>query len=89
MKNFSGKYALSVHTDPKTQQNYIKLPIADLAELSYMQQALLEGLLYLNQLEDQRPGKELQNSRYWLLKIVLATYPGEELEGVSEWLKNE
>jgi len=60
-QDFTGKYALTLHTDPHTEENYIKLPVADLAELGYMQQAILE--------------------------ILLASYPQEELEGISEWLK--
>jgi len=87
-KDFTGKYALTLHTDPHTEENYIKLPVANLAELGYMQQAILDGLLYLVQIENKQDEKELQNSMYWLLKILLASYPQEELEGISQWLKS-
>ena len=86
--NFNKRYALTLHKDPHTEENYIKLPVVDLAELGYMQQAILDGLLYLVQIENRQEEKELQNSMYWLLKILLASYPQEELEGISEWLKS-
>jgi len=50
-QDFTGKYALTLHTDPHTEENYIKLPVADLAELGYMQQAILDKKnwkVYLN-----------------------------------------
>ena len=84
LQEFTKRYALTLHTEP--DGNYIKLPIADLRELGYMQQALIQGIQMLTQIEDAHK-KESENSIYWLCKILLAGYPQEELEGLSEWFK--
>ena len=84
LEEFTKRYVLTLHTD--TGENYIKLPIADLGELGHMQQALLNGIAMLTQLDDDQR-KEAENTMYWLCKILLAGYPQEELDGLSEWLK--
>ncbi len=85
LQEFTERYAVTLHTDLKG--HYLKLPIDDLNELAYMQEALLAAIAMLTQVEDVYK-KEVENSIYWLCKILLAGYPGEELEGLSEWLKN-
>ena len=84
LQEFTKRYALTLHTEP--EGNYIKLPIADLSELGYMQQALVQGIQMLTQIEDIHK-KESENTIYWLCKILLAGYPQDELEGLSELLK--
>ena len=83
---FTARYGCTVHTDPATGERYIRLPITDLDELGYMQQALLQAALLLTRTTDP-PEKADDNSMYWLCKILLASYPQDELEGLSEWLK--
>ena len=85
-QEFTARYAHTLHQDPKTQENYIKLTIDDLGDLGHMQQALLNGIAMLTQLDDEHR-KEAENTMYWLCRILLAGYPQEELEGLSEWLK--
>ena len=85
---FTARYGRTLHTDPDTKENYLKLPVADASELAYMQEALLQAIQLLTQTEGKHK-KESQNSIYWLSKILLAGYPGHELEGLAEWLKNE
>lgn len=66
--------------------NHIKLPISDLGELGQMQQALLGGIAMLTQLDDDQR-KEVENTMYWLCRILLAGHPQDELEGLAEWLR--
>lgn len=84
LQEFTQRYAVTLHAEP--EGNYIKLPIADMSELGYMQQALLNAIATITQTEDAHK-KESENSIYWLCKILLAGYPQEELEGLSEWIK--
>jgi hypothetical protein len=88
LQEFTARYAHTLHQDPNIKENYIKLPIADLGELGHMQQALLNGIMMLTQIEDEHR-KEAENSIYWLCKILLEGHPQEELDGLSEWLKNQ
>ncbi|OEJ99384.1 hypothetical protein A8C32_09495 [Flavivirga aquatica] len=85
---FKTRYLHTLQTDPKTKQNYIKLPITDLSELIYMQESLLENIVLLTQLEKRHyKSEQLQSAIYWLCKILLISYPNTELDGLSEWLK--
>ena len=86
LQEFTARYAHTLHRDPNTEENYIKLAIADLSELGQMQQALLNGIAMLTQLDDDQR-KEAEHSMYWLCRILLAGYPQEELDGLAEWLK--
>lgn len=86
LQEFTTTYGHTLHQNPNTQENYIKLPIADISELGQMQQALLNGLMMLTQLDhDQR--KEAEHSMYWLCRIILAGHPQDGLDGLSEWLR--
>ena len=87
-QEFKSRYGYTLQTDPETNQNYIQLPIADFNELAYMQESLLESILLLTQLEKRHyKNEQMQSSIYWLCKILLASYPNSELNGLSEWLK--
>lgn len=87
LQEFTVRYCHTLHQDRGTKESYIKLPVTDLGELGQMQQALLNGIAMLTQLDDDQR-KEAENSMYWLCKILLAGYPQEELNGLAEWLKN-
>ena len=87
-QEFTERYVLTLHADTDTQENYIKLPIVDLSELAYMQEALLNAIMMLTQIEDGNR-KESENSIYWLCKILLAGHPQEELDGLAEWLQSD
>ena len=87
LQEFTARYAHTLHQDPNTKESYIKLSIADLNELGYMQQALLSAIATITQAEDAHK-KESENSIYWLCKILLAGYPQEELEVLAELLGN-
>jgi hypothetical protein len=89
-QEFKSRYRHTIQSDPETQQNYIKLPITDFNELAYMQESLLDGIILLTQLEKRHYKREqLQSVMYWFCKILLAGYPNMELDGLSEWLKQE
>ncbi len=89
-QEFKTRYLHTLQTDPETNQSYIKLPIADFGELGDMQQSLLDGLIFLSQLEDARyDDGEIRSSMYWLSRILLSMHPQDELEGLSKWLKKE
>ena len=78
-----------LNTDPKTKETFIKLPITDLSELGFMQQSLLENLHLLSQLEDQKEvEKPLKDIVFWLSKILLASYPENELKELSKLVKS-
>lgn len=80
----------TLQTDTSSNQSYIKLPIANLSELSYMQTSLIETIFLLSQLEQgDYKHEQKQSALYWLSKIVLASYPSAELEGLSEWLEEQ
>lgn len=87
LQEFTQKYALTLHTDSSTQETYVKLPIADLSELGYMQQALIRGVQQLTQAEDVQ-AKEVSDSIYWLCRILLASHSQDELEGLAEMLSS-
>ena len=88
LNEFKTRYLHTLQTDPETKQNYIKLPITDLSELTYMQESLLENILLLTQLEKRHyKNEQMQSAIYWLCKILLVSYPHNELDGLSEWLK--
>ncbi|GAB1858702.1 hypothetical protein MHTCC0001_35420 [Flavobacteriaceae bacterium MHTCC 0001] len=87
-KEFRTAYCHTLQTDPKTKRNYIELPISNLNELAYMQESLLEGILLLAQLEERHYKREqMQSVMYWLCKLVLLSYPHDELGGLSKWLE--
>ena len=86
LQEFTQKYALTLHTDSRTLELYVILPIADLSELGYMQQALIRGVQLLTQAEDVH-GKEISDSIYWLCRILLASHSQDELEGLAELLE--
>ncbi|GAA3553894.1 hypothetical protein [Snuella lapsa] len=87
---FKSRYGHTLQTDPETKQHYIKLPISNLNELAYMHESLLENILLLTQLEKRHYKREqLQSVMYWLCKIVLLSYPHDEINGLTEWLKSE
>ncbi len=82
---FTISHRHTLQTDPETRQVYIKLPITDLNELSYMQESLLECMLLLSQLEKrQYKNEQMQSIVYWLSKLLLVSYPNAELNGLSE-----
>jgi len=88
LQEFTSKYVNTIHTDQITKETYIKIPVADYGELSYMQQSLLENLHLLTQLEDRTDtDRGLKNCAFWLSKILMASYPDEELEGISKLIK--
>ena len=63
-------------------------PVTDLSELSFMQQSLLENLHLLTRLEDHtNTDKNIKNCAFWLSRILLASYPEEELLGVAKLIK--
>ncbi len=89
-KEFKSKYLHTLQTDDNTSQSYIKVPISDLNDLIYMQESLLEGLQLLSQLEERHyKGEQMGSIMYWLSKILLASYPSAELNGLSEWLASD
>ncbi|MDO5969280.1 hypothetical protein Q4Q35_05620 [Flavivirga aquimarina] len=89
-EEFKTRYGNTLQSDPETKKSYIKLPIIDLNELAYMQESLLDGILLLTQLEKRHyKNEQMQSTMYWLCKLLLISYPNTELDGLSEWLKNE
>jgi len=88
LNEFTARYACTLHTDTETKENFIKLPIEDLCGLSYLHDALLHGIRMLTQVEDIYK-KESENSIYWISKIMIASYPQTELEGITKWLENK
>ena len=85
-EEFNAKYGRTLHIDPKTNETYLKVPVTDLSELACMQEALLQALQSLAQLEN--PHKAEPNySISWICKILLVSYPGRELDGLAELLE--
>ena len=82
---FTSRYSRTLRIDTDTQQPYLKLPISDLNELACTQEALLQAVQTLSQYKTPYKG-ETNHSVYWLSKILLLSYPGIELEGLSELL---
>lgn len=86
-REFAAKYGRTLHIDPETNETYLKVPVTDLKELACMQEALLQALQSLAELEN--PHKAEPNySICWLCKILLASYPGRELDGLAELLES-
>lgn len=82
---FESKDIGTIQTDTRTSQTYIKLPIADLNELSYLQTSLLECMGLLSQLEQRQYAHEqMQGVMYWLSRILLAGYPQAEMNGFGD-----
>jgi len=88
LQEFTARYGHTLHRDPNTEESYIRLAVADLSELGHMQQALLNGIMMLTQLDGEQR-KEAENSMYWLCKILLAGHPQEELDGLAEWSEGQ
>ena len=87
-QDFKTKYAHTLHTDPITKQSYIKIPVADLSDLTYMQHSLLHALSLLSILEDGGyDDEQLKAAMSWLCKILLDSYPKDEIDGLCEWLE--
>ncbi len=88
LQELTAKYAKTVHTDPTTKETYIKIPITDPCELGFMQQTLLDNLYLLSQLDDKiEYDRSFKDNVYWLSKILIASYPYDELEGISKLIK--
>ncbi len=78
-EEFTPEYPSSVHTDPLTQEKYIRIPIAELGELQFMQYVLSENLQLLSHLEDDYKFNGIfKDCVYWISKILLASYPFED-----------
>ncbi len=87
-QEFTEEYGCTLQTNLETKQSHIELPISDLNELAYMQESLLEGILLLTELEKRHYRHEqMQSIVYWLSKILLVSYPHQEINGLSEWLE--
>lgn len=87
-QEFTAKYANTIYFDNKTQEAYIRISVADLNELGFMQHTLLESLNLLSQLDDSfRTDRDLKDCVFWISKILLASYPTDELEGISKLIK--
>ncbi len=83
LNKFTTKYGYTLHTDPKTDKTYLKIPIADLSDLGFMQESLLKAIQMLIQVDTQHR-VEFDNSLYWLARILSASYPRTELDGLAE-----
>ncbi len=89
-QKFTEDYGSTLRTDPKTKKTYIEIPISDLDELAYMYESLLEGILLLTKVEKRYYKQEqLKSTTYWLSRILLASYPHQEIYGLSGWLETE
>ncbi|KAA1241012.1 hypothetical protein [Aquimarina sp. RZ0] len=87
-QEFTSKYVNTIHTDPTTKETYIRVPIQDYGELSFMQHTLIENLNLLSQLDDTlKTERDMKDSMFWISKILLASYPAEELEGIAKLIK--
>ncbi len=87
-QEFTSKYANTVHLDTTTQETYIRIPVTSLEELSFMQYSLLESLNLLSQLNDNpQNDRDMKDCVFWVSKILLASYPLDELEGVSKLIQ--
>ena len=87
-QEFKTKYYHTLQIDPATKKRYIKLPIDNLRELTYMQESLVDSVLLLTRLEKGHyKSEQMQSAIYWLCKILLVSYPHEELDGLAEWFK--
>lgn len=89
-QEFKSRYVRTLQTDPDNKRNYIKIPIDDFDDLNYMQESLLDGILLMTKLEErQYKSEQMRSTIYWLCKLILASYPHDELEGLSTWLETE
>lgn len=80
---FTAKYGQTLHTDPDTNRIYLKIPIAGLSDLGFMQESLIKAIQMLIRVDTQhRVG--FDNSMYWLHKILSESYPRAELDGLAE-----
>jgi len=87
-QEFTSKYLNIIHKDPTTKETYIRVPIQDYGELSFMQHTLIENLNLLSQLDDNiRTERNMKDSMFWISKILLASYPSEEIEGIAKLIK--
>ncbi len=88
IKNFTEKYVNIIHTDPTTKETFIRVPIQDYGELSFMKYTLIENLNLLSQLDDHiKTERDMKDSMFWISKILLASYPAEELKGIAKLIK--
>lgn len=85
---FATKYGHTLHTDPETDETYLKLPVIDLIELGFMQESLMKVIELFSQVNGEH-WIEYRNSLHWLNKILLASYPRAELDGLTELLEQE
>ena len=89
LQKFTAKYANTVHIDTTTQETYIRIPVTDVAELSFMQYTLLENLNLLSQLNDNpQNDRDMKDCVFWISKILLASYPSDELEGIAKLIQS-
>ncbi len=89
-KDFTANQNHTLQTDTSSNDSYIKLPIANLSQLSYMQTSLIEIILLISHLEKgDYKHEQKQSALYWLSKLLLASYPNAELEGLSDWLEEQ
>ena len=86
-QEFKQQYLRTLQSDPESGLHYLKLPIAHLEELGYLQDSLIRCIQVLNQAEEL-PKETTQNSVYWLCRVLLAAHPQEELAGLQHWLDN-
>ena len=69
----------------KPKQNCIKIPIMRPDEFIYMKNSLLENLYLLSQLDDNyEHNRGFKDSVYWISKILLASYPSEGHETITQ-----
>lgn len=86
---FTAKYGQTLHTDPETNSIYLKIPMADLSDLGFMQESLIKAIHMLTYVDAQHR-IEFDNSIYWLNKILSVSYPRAELDGLAElWEEQE
>lgn len=88
-QEFTAKYANTVYHDADTQESYIRIPVTDLNELGFMQYTLLENLNLLSQLDDDlKADRDVKDCVFWISKILLSSYPTDELAGVSKLIQS-
>lgn len=85
---FATKYGHTLRLDPETGGPCLTIPVTNLSELACMQEALLQAIQTLAQLKNPHRA-EPDYSTYWISKILLASYPGSELEGLAELLEHK
>lgn len=85
---FAAKYGHTLRLDPETGGPCLTIPVNNLNELACMHEALLQAINILSRLKECH-SKEPDYSTYWISKILLASYPGSELEGLAELLEHK